>query len=111
MMFRKDLYIPCAILGGVWLFHIVYFIWGIKHTASVDPENAHLIQEAISELNRAVTKDRFTPEMRQAVVKLDKTLKDTSSYARNHIDSPQELDFFYYRKTRADRRIGKRCHL
>lgn len=30
MMFRKDLYIPCAILGGVWLFHIVYFIWGIK---------------------------------------------------------------------------------
>ena len=30
MMFRKDLYIPCAILGGVWLFHIVYFIWGVK---------------------------------------------------------------------------------
>lgn len=30
MMFREDLYIPCAILGGVWLFHIVYFIWGVK---------------------------------------------------------------------------------
>ena len=30
MMFRKDLYIPCAILGGVWLFHILYFIWGVK---------------------------------------------------------------------------------
>ena len=30
MMFRKDLCIPCAILGGVWLFHIVYFIWGVK---------------------------------------------------------------------------------
>lgn len=30
MMFRKDLYIPCAILGGVWIFHIVFFIWGIK---------------------------------------------------------------------------------
>lgn len=30
MMFRKDLYIPCAILGGVWLFHIVYFIFGVK---------------------------------------------------------------------------------
>lgn len=30
MMFRKDLYIPCAILGGVWLFHIIYFIFGVK---------------------------------------------------------------------------------
>ncbi len=30
MMLRKDLYIPCAILGGVWLFHIVYFLWGVK---------------------------------------------------------------------------------
>lgn len=30
MMFRKDLYIPCAILGGVWLFHILYFIRGVK---------------------------------------------------------------------------------
>lgn len=31
MMFRKELYIPCAILGGVWVFHIVYFIWGVKN--------------------------------------------------------------------------------
>ncbi|MBQ8408019.1 MAG: YbaN family protein [Clostridia bacterium] len=30
MMFRKDLYIPCAILSGVWLFHILYFIFGVK---------------------------------------------------------------------------------
>ena len=30
MMFRKELYIPCAILGGVWLFHILYFIFGVK---------------------------------------------------------------------------------
>lgn len=30
MMFRKDLYIPCAILGGVWLFHIIYFCVGVK---------------------------------------------------------------------------------
>lgn len=30
MMLRKDLYIPCAILGGVWVFHIVYFLWGVK---------------------------------------------------------------------------------
>ncbi|MBQ8209431.1 MAG: YbaN family protein [Clostridia bacterium] len=31
MMFRKDLYIPCAILGGVWLFHILYFTFGVKN--------------------------------------------------------------------------------
>lgn len=30
MMIRKELYIPCAILGGVWLFHILYFIFGVK---------------------------------------------------------------------------------
>lgn len=30
MMFRKDLYIPCAILGCVWIFHIVYFLVGVK---------------------------------------------------------------------------------
>lgn len=30
MMIRKNLYIPCAILGGVWLFHIIYFSWGVK---------------------------------------------------------------------------------
>lgn len=30
MMLRKNLYIPCAILGGVWVFHIVYFLWGVK---------------------------------------------------------------------------------
>lgn len=30
MMIRKDLYIPCAILGGVWLFHIIYFCVGVK---------------------------------------------------------------------------------
>ena len=30
MMMRKDLYIPCAILGGVWVFHILYFVFGVK---------------------------------------------------------------------------------
>lgn len=30
MMFRKSLYIPCAILGGVWLFHIIYFSCAVK---------------------------------------------------------------------------------
>lgn len=35
MMIRKDLYIPCAILGAVWVFHIVYFLFGVK-THSLD---------------------------------------------------------------------------
>jgi len=30
LMFRKALYIPCCILGGVWVFHIVYFSLGVK---------------------------------------------------------------------------------
>lgn len=33
MMFRKDLFVPCAILGGVWLFHILYFTFGVKNYA------------------------------------------------------------------------------
>lgn len=38
MMFRKDLYIPCAILGGVWVMHILIFIFGIK-TLTEDRES------------------------------------------------------------------------
>ncbi len=30
MMFRKALYVPCAILGCVWMFHIRYFTLGVK---------------------------------------------------------------------------------
>lgn len=30
MMLRKNLYVPCTILACVWLFHIVYFSWGVK---------------------------------------------------------------------------------
>jgi len=30
MMLLKALYVPCIILGCVWLFHIVYFIFGVK---------------------------------------------------------------------------------
>ena len=30
LMFSKSLYIPCAILAGIWLFHIFYFIFGVK---------------------------------------------------------------------------------
>ena len=31
IMFQKALYIPCAILGAVWLFHIFYFCLGVKN--------------------------------------------------------------------------------
>lgn len=30
MMMFKALYIPCAILFAVWLFHILYFSFGVK---------------------------------------------------------------------------------
>lgn len=30
LMLLKALYIPCAILAGVWVFHILYFIFGIR---------------------------------------------------------------------------------
>lgn len=36
MMFRKDLFVPCAILGGVWLFHILYFSFGVKNYKPVE---------------------------------------------------------------------------
>lgn len=36
MMFRKALYIPCAILGCVWAFHIIYFIFGVKTCKPVE---------------------------------------------------------------------------
>ena len=72
MMFRKDLYIPlCHSRRRVAVPYRIYFIWGVKHTASVDPENAHLIQEAISELTVQSPRP-LSPKMRQAVVKLDK---------------------------------------
>ncbi len=30
MMALKDVWIGCTVLGGVWAFHIIYFIWGVK---------------------------------------------------------------------------------
>jgi hypothetical protein len=30
VMLLKAIYIPCIILACVWVFHIVYFIWGVK---------------------------------------------------------------------------------
>lgn len=31
LMYRKALYVPCMILGGVWVFHILYFCFGVKN--------------------------------------------------------------------------------
>ena len=36
MMFRKELYIPCGILCEIWLFHILYFIFGVKKYVPAD---------------------------------------------------------------------------
>lgn len=30
IMFSKKIYVPCIILGGVWLFHIIYFAFFVK---------------------------------------------------------------------------------
>ncbi|MGN1156690.1 MAG: YbaN family protein [Agathobacter sp.] len=30
MMMLKNLYIPCMILWCVWIFHILYFVFGVK---------------------------------------------------------------------------------
>lgn len=39
MMFRKALFVPCTILGGVWLFHIIYFALGVKTISINTNEN------------------------------------------------------------------------
>ena len=39
VMFTKEIYIPCMIIGGVWLFHIVYFAFFVKtHRPEDNPE-------------------------------------------------------------------------
>lgn len=39
MMALKSVVIGCAVLTGVWVFHIVYFIWGVK-TIPAEPIKA-----------------------------------------------------------------------
>lgn len=47
MMFRKDLYIPCIILCGIWLFHILYFCFGVKkYTADTGRQKSGLEKNA-----------------------------------------------------------------
>lgn len=39
VMFSKEIYIPCMILGGVWLFHIIYFAFFVKtHQSGKSPD-------------------------------------------------------------------------
>ncbi|MBQ7906468.1 MAG: YbaN family protein [Clostridia bacterium] len=40
MMFRKELYIPCGILGAVWIFHIIYFCFLVKTRKIVNEKEA-----------------------------------------------------------------------
>ena len=35
MMALKDVVVGCAVLGCVWVFHICYFIWGVKTISAV----------------------------------------------------------------------------
>lgn len=40
IMFSKSLFVPCIILGGVWVFHILYFIFGVK-TYRINENSEH----------------------------------------------------------------------
>ena len=39
MMLAKSIYIPCNILFCVWVFHILYFIFGVKNYKPREQEN------------------------------------------------------------------------
>ena len=42
LMIIKSLYIPCAILAGVWIFHIVYFVSFVKTMTREDAEKMRM---------------------------------------------------------------------
>ena len=39
MMFLKAIYVPCIILACVWVFHILYFVFGVKNYKPGQQEN------------------------------------------------------------------------
>ena len=39
MMFLKAVYVPCIILACVWVFHILYFVFGVKTYRPGQQEN------------------------------------------------------------------------
>ncbi len=46
MMLLKSLYIPCAILVGVWVFHIVYFVFFVKNLKEDQPMQVKKIERS-----------------------------------------------------------------
>ena len=40
LMLLRGLYVPCAILGGVWVFHLIYFVFGVKTLPKSEPPGA-----------------------------------------------------------------------
>lgn len=42
LMIIKSLYIPCGILAGVWLFHIIYFIFFVKTMTKEEAEKMRI---------------------------------------------------------------------
>ena len=38
LMMLRALYLPCMILGGVWVFHLLYFCFGVKTLAPKKPK-------------------------------------------------------------------------
>lgn len=91
--FQKPKYAPLI------LFETEY-----RKTKNMD--GIQVIFALVIELCRLITGNNITPqsprplspEMRQEVVKLDKTLKEYKFLCENHIDSPQELVSFITKK-------------
>ena len=42
LMMLKSLYVPCLILGLVWAFHILYFVFGVKTKADAETADSYI---------------------------------------------------------------------
>ena len=51
-MYRKELYIPCWILGAVWISHVIYFLFGVKTIHS--PESCSQLMTDPADQSKAV---------------------------------------------------------
>lgn len=77
-----------------------------KYKNMSNADGIQIIFQLVIELCKLITGNNITPqsprplspEMRQEVVKLDKTLKEYKFLCENHIDSPQELVSFISEK-------------
>ena len=74
----------------------------VEYRKAMKMEGIQIMFALVIELCRLITGNNITPqtprplspEMRQEVIKLDKTLKEYKFLCENHIDSPQELVSF-----------------